>query len=74
MNKHAGSTPEQEERRVKGIATLIRGSWRWRMVYLLFKFVMLLESIAWTVMDLLRAWRMRLAARISDNYNYTKHE
>lgn len=62
--------PQQEK--VEYIAKLIKGSLRWRLTFYLFRFVMLLESIVWTIMDALRAWRMRLAARINDNYQEVK--
>lgn len=71
--KHAGSTPEMlEEKQTENVvrlAKLIKGSLRWRLAYFLVRFIMVLESIVWTIMDALRAWRMRVAERINDNYN-----
>lgn len=69
----AGTTPEVSEEKqtqnVVRLSKLIKGSLRWRMQYFLVRFIMVLESIVWTAMDLLRAWRMRVASRINDNYN-----
>lgn len=68
--KTAGSTPKstEQEDRIQYVAKLIKGSLRWRLAYFTVRFIMVLESIVWTIMDLLRAWRMRVSARINDNY------
>lgn len=70
--KHAGSTPEmveeQETEHVIQLSRFLKGSLRWRLAYFLVRFIMVLESVVWTAMDLLRAWRMRVSARINDNY------
>lgn len=68
----AGTTPDVTEEQTENVirlAKLIKGSLRWRLAYLLVRFIMVLESIVWTLMDLLRAWRMRVSSRINDNYN-----
>lgn len=69
----AGTTPEiSEEEQTENVirlAKLIKGSLRWRLQYFLVRFIMVLESIVWTIMDVLRAWRMRVSSRINDNYN-----
>lgn len=70
--KHAGSTDEVVEEKVVMLSKLIKGSLRWRLAYYLLRFIMVLESIVWTLMDLLRAWRMRVSARINDNYQAKK--
>lgn len=59
---------EQETEHVIQLSQFLKGSLRWRLAYYLVRFIMVLESIAWTIMDLLRAWRMRVSARINDNY------
>lgn len=72
--KEKEAEDEQTENVVR-LAKLIKGSLRWKMAYYLVRFIMVLESIVWTIMDLLRAWRMRVSARINDNYqrNNTKN-
>lgn len=69
---HAGSTPQQtegsDEREVLQYAKFLRGSLKARMTYTLMRFVMVLESIVWTLMDFLRAIRLRLVTRINKNY------
>lgn len=59
---------EQETEKVIALSKFLRGSLRWRLAYYLVRFIMVLEGIVWTIMDLLRAWRMRVSARINDNY------
>lgn len=70
--KHAGSTPEmvddEETEHIVQLSRFLKGSLRWYLAYYLVRFIMVLESIVWTIMDLLRAWRMRVSARINDNY------
>ena len=61
-----------EEEKVQYLSKLIKGSLRWRLHWYLLRFIMVLESIVWTLMDLLRAWRMRVSARINDNYQAKK--
>lgn len=66
---------EQETEHVIQLSKFLKGSLRWHLAYYLVRFIMVLESIVWTIMDLLRAWRMRVSARINDNYqrNNTKN-
>lgn len=63
---------EQETDNVIELSKFLRGSLRWRMAYYLVRFIMMLESVVWTIMDLLRAWRMRVSARINSNYQAKK--
>ena len=75
QSTHAGSTApqvSQEEQEVVELAKFLKGSVRWYMAYRLVRFIMFLESIVWTAMDALRAWRMRVSARINDNYKANK--
>jgi hypothetical protein len=60
------------EQKVEYLSKLIQGSLRWRMHWYLLRFIMVLESIVWTLMDALRAWRMRVSARINANYQAKK--
>lgn len=62
----------KQEEKVEMLSKLIRGSLRWRLQYYLLRVIMVLESIVWTLMDLLRTWRMRVSARINDNYQARK--
>lgn len=66
--RKAREAEEQATAHVIKLSKFLKGSLRWRMAYWLVRFIMVLESIVWTIMDLLRAWRMRVSARINDNY------
>ena len=66
------SMTEETEQEVVELAKFLKGSLRWYMAYRLVRFIMFLESIVWTAMDALRAWRMRVSARINDNYKANK--
>lgn len=70
--KIAGSTPETSDKEIAELATYMRGSIRWKIAYRKLRAIMLLESLVWTLMDIVRAWRMRTAARINDNYKSSK--
>ena len=61
-----------QEEKVVMLSKLIKGSLRWRLHWYLLRFIMMLESVVWTIMDLLRAWRMRVSARINENYQAKK--
>lgn len=71
VNERTAEEKESEER-VEMLSKLIKGSLRWRLHWYLVRFIMMLESIVWTLMDLLRAWRMRVSARINNNYQAKK--
>lgn len=79
-NDTAGSTKAVIEDEDDGIdhaklaeySMFIRGSLKYRLAYRLIKVIMVFESIVWTLMDLLRGWRMRLVARINSNYQKRK--
>lgn len=70
MTKAGKITPEENKQmeEVKELAMFIRGSFKWRVAYLYMRFLMVIESIVWSLMDRLRARRMRVAARINSNY------
>ena len=67
VNERTRKEKEAEENIVR-LSKFLQGSLRWRLAYFLVRTIMVLESIVWTIMDLLRAWRMRVSARINDNY------
>ena len=68
----AGSTPETSDEEIAKLATYMRGSVRWKITYFKLRVIMVLESLIWTLMDIVRAWRMRTAARINNNYKISK--
>ena len=70
--KMAGSTPETSDEEIAELATYMRGSLRWKITYFKLRVIVVLESIVWTLMDIVRAWRMRTAARINSNYKSSK--
>ena len=60
--------PETSDEEIAELATYMRGSLRWKITYFKLRVIMVLESLVWTLMDIVRAWRMRTAARINRNY------
>ena len=71
VNERTRKEKEAEEAQTENVVQLskfLQGSLRWRLAYFLVRAIMVLESVVWTAMDLLRAWRMRVSARINDNY------
>ena len=59
---------ETSDKEIAGLSMYMKGSLRWRIAYFKVKFILVLESLVWTIMDALRAWRMKNTARINANY------
>lgn len=60
-------TDKEIEHSVK-LGQFIRGSFKWRAAYFFMSFLMVIEGILWSFMDMTRSLRMRVAARINRNY------
>ena len=74
-DKVANNTDDQEQKdaeKALAFGTYIKGSFKWRMAYMLMRFIMMLEGLVWNIMDLLRGWRMSVASRINSNYQLYK--
>lgn len=52
----------------KDMGMFIRGSLKWRAAYFYMQFLMVIEGFIWSFMDITRAKRMKVAARINKNY------
>lgn len=59
---------EPTEEETRELAMFIKGSLKWRMAHTGVRVLMVFEGIVWSIMDWLRAKRMRLTARINRNY------
>lgn len=71
MSEEQAQFTEEDERQyqeAKDVAMFIRGSFKWRMAYQYMRFLMVIESLVWSIMDVVRAKRMKVAARINSNY------
>lgn len=57
-----------DEEHIRKTAEYIRKSQYGRLLYVLMRFLLILEGITWSAMDALRAYRMKIAAKINTNY------
>lgn len=60
---------DDEIKKIKELSLLIHGSFRWKVAYQYMRFLMFIESFLWTLMDIVRYKRERVAKRINRNYN-----
>jgi len=56
-----------DDEHVRRTSNYIRHSLKGRLLYRLMMFLMFVEGIVWTVMDIVRSWRMKVADIISKN-------
>ena len=66
------SDQDQQHEEVQEMAKMIQGSWRWRIAFWHLQLAMFMESVAWTFMDLARAYRLRVAKKIAGGYKKRK--
>lgn len=59
---------EKQIEEAKDMSMFIRGSLKWRAAYLYMQFLMVIEGFIWSFMDITRAKRMKISARINENY------
>jgi hypothetical protein len=59
---------EKQFQEANKMSMFIKGSLRWRLAYFHMRFLMVIEGFLWSFMDITRAKRMRVSARINKNY------
>jgi len=64
----AQAQEEKDMQDAKEMAMHIKGSLKWRMAYFHMRFLMVIEGFLWSLMDRVRARRMKVASRINRNY------
>lgn len=57
-----------DEEHIRGMSTYLYSSWQGRLLYMLMRFLMVIEGFLWSFLDIARRWRMRVSAKINRNY------